>query len=168
MSILRINVVADLSQMINLRRYTNEHKDILLRVAAQTYLNFLRQSYLVRSGGGKGWASLKKSTIRSKRSRGIAENPSAIMRESDLLYTMLDKQVTPTKVFVGYIRNRSHSRGSKTVFELVKIHATGAAKNLSVRSIIELPDGRTRNRMINDIKQEYDKILRANQRRRRR
>lgn len=161
---LRLNIVASMSNLINVQRYAKHNRSTLVEAAAQRYVNFLRSSYIRRSAGGGGWPGLAESTIKSKESRGIAENPSAILRESDTLLDLLDAQQTSDGYEVGYFDDSTHSRGHISIFELVEVHTYGIGKNLPERPIIVDPDGRTESRMRDDILKSYNKVIRANRR----
>lgn len=159
---IRVNVIADVSQLLNVSRFAKTNQPILLNTAAIRYLQFQRKRFLALSAGGGEWPKLKRSTIKRKARRGIADNPRAILREYDALLSGLGFKTIGKKIFVGFTRNRPHPRG-KSVFQIAKIHTKGLGV-VPVRRVVGLPDSGLRIKMIDDIRTTYNKIIRANRR----
>lgn len=160
---IKVNVIADVSQLLKIDRFSKNNQPILLNTAAIRYLQFQRKRYLALSAGGGEWPKLKKVTIQRKKRRGIAENPRAILREYDTLISSLGFKTIGRKIFVGFTRNRPHPRG-KSVFQIAKIHTKGLGR-VPVRRVVGLPDKALRIKMVDDIRTTYNKIIRANRRR---
>lgn len=154
---IKLNVTADIGQLIRVNRYAKQNQAKLLDIAANRYLRFLRNRYRALAAGGGDWPELAESTVTSKFARGVAEDPEAILREYDVLLNSLDKKVVGGKTFVGYVKDRKHPRGN-SVFRLVVIHASQR------RKIIVLPGSAVRRKMIEDIKKEYAKAARQERR----
>jgi len=92
---------------------------------------FLRKRYRKMSAGGGEWPDLAQETKDSKRSRKIATNPDAILREGDALYNALNYRVWRKSVQIGYAgrgTGKRHPRSKKTIRELASIHARGGGK----------------------------------------
>lgn len=157
---IKINVEVDLGHLLAVTRYAEKNRPVLLRTAANRYLRYLEQRYL-RLG-----PPLRPSTVASKKSRG-SDTPSAVMRESDHTRTQLSTKVVGQQIFVGYVRNSAVNRPSskiKSTFVLVKLHRTPHASN-PARPIIVQPSDGIKRRMVDDIKNDYNKLIRRFRRR---
>lgn len=151
MSILTINIVADLRKVLNVSRFSRRNQPVLTKTAAQHYVNFLRERYLINSAGGGDWPGLKEETIKRKERRGIAEDPSAILRESDTVLESLGIRTRGQLVYAGFVREKDHPRGP-SVNQLVIIHST-------TRRIIILPSNNVRRKMAESARKEYNKLI---------
>lgn len=159
---IKINVEVDLGHLLAVTRYAERNRPLLLQTAANRYLRYLEQRYL-RLG-----PPLKDSTIASKKSRG-SDTPEAVMRESDHTRSQLSTKVVKQQIFVGYVRNSKVNRPSKkigTTFALVKMHRTVHAGGLNpARPIVVQPSEGVKKRMVEDIKNDYNKLIRRFRRR---
>lgn len=158
MSTLRLFVDANLSQYIKVNRYAQNNQPLLLRTAAQRYVQFLQRRYIALASGQGAWPKLKRSTVLRKIRRGIADNPRFILREYNVLMNEIGLAIRGKQILVGYNRNRSHPRGSN-VFFLVQLHANGNSR-LPKRQIVVYPDRATEKRMVEDIKDSYNRQIR--------
>lgn len=164
---LKINVVLDLKELLLVDRYSKKNQPELLNQAGNRYLQFLRNSYIAKSSGRGAWSPLSEKTIERKEQRGIADSPHWILREYDHLLYSLDIKQKGKELFVGYVRDRTHLSGRITIHKLVKIHSLGAKKGkwkLPARPIIVLPNNSLRKKMVEDVKKVYQKVIRANRR----
>lgn len=161
---IKVNVIADLSKVLTVSRFSKNNQPILLQTAANRYLQFLKKRFIRLSAGGGEWPKLKKVTRDSKRKRG-APNPRAILREFDELLSALSSKILGKKIFVGYVRNRKHTR-AKSVFHLAKVHTKGIPSKSGpvVRKVVGLPDTKTRNQMTIDIRNTYNRLIRSRRR----
>lgn len=159
---IKVNVIADLSKVLTVSRFSKNNQPILLQTAANRYLQFLKKRFIRLSAGGGEWPKLKRITVLRKRRRGVADNPRAILREYDALLSALQSKILGKKVFVGFTRNRSHPRG-KSVFFLAKIHTRGS-RTIPSRRVVGLPDTKTRNQMTIDIRNTYNRVIRSRRR----
>ena len=155
---LKLNVRLDLSRLLNVDRYQKSNQPKLLDIAADRYLRYLRNRYISLSAGGGEWPDLTDSTIKSKAWRGIADNPSAILREYDLLLNSMGKVIRGKEIYVGYTSNRQHPRGI-SIFQLVRIHSKGEGR-VPKRRVIGLPNQQTLKNMVNDVRSRYNRIIR--------
>lgn len=154
MTKIRLNVTTDIRSLINIQRYAEKNRPLIVRTAANRYLQFLRNRYISLSAGSSSqWMPLALSTVLRKIRRGIADDPTAILREYDVLLNSLNLKVNGQITYVGYTSDKKHPRGP-SVFFLVIIHAdTG-------RRIIVLPSESVKKRMVDDIRKDYNKIVR--------
>lgn len=165
MTRLVINVTADLKPLLNVHRYAEKNKPIVLLTAAQRYLRFLQRRFISLSAGGGEWPELKQSTIERKERRGVSGNSEAILRESDELLQGLGLKFVHDTYHVGYVQNKQHWRARGTIF-LARIHTKGLGI-VPVRRVIGRPSNTVRRGMTTDIRREYQKIIRRARRARR-
>ena len=146
-----------LKDALNIVRFAEQNRALLLRTAAERYRDFLVNRF--RSGGAGSWEPLAPSTIRSKKSRG-AKRPEAILREFDQLFTSIEIEETEEGTEVGYINDAAHRRG-RSLLEVVEFHhETGKV----LRPIIVEPSVSTKERMIADIRKTYYREYRKRRR----
>lgn len=157
---IRLNVIADLSRVLNVSRYSKSNQLTLLQTAASRYLQYLKNRFIRLSAGGGEWPKLKRITIQSKKKRG-ASNPRAILREFNELFGAIKARRLGSKIYAGYVRNEPHTR-SKSVFFLAKVHTKGTPSKSGriVRKVVGLPDTKTRKKMVEDIRNTYNRIIR--------
>lgn len=148
---------------MNVNRFQERNRPTLIETAAYRYLKYLRNRYIALSSRGSTWPPLKQVTIYSKTQRGIADKPEWRLREYDILLNAMDIKVIAKRTYVGFVRNRRHPRGA-TIFELVRKHSTGEGK-LPVREVLGLPSRQTAKRMAQDVRDQYNRIIRRNRRR---
>lgn len=163
MSSVRINLVADLSRVMNVGRYSNRNKPVLLRTAANRYLQYSRKRFIALSAGGGEWRKLKRVTVLRKLQRGVADNPRAILREYDILLGAIDSKEVGDKIYIGIVRNRSHPRGG-TIIKIAKIHTKGNSR-LPARRVISGPNTSTLKKMVVDVRDSYNLLIRRQNRR---
>jgi len=159
---IKLNVNIDLSKVMNIKRFEQKNQPLLLSTAAARYEQFLRNRFIRNSRGGGQWVSLAASTIKRKEQRGIADRPELILRESDLMLDSIGTKVVSGTTFVGFVRDRAHTRKIR-LLRLVRIHTIGGPK-LPSRKVVDYPDSNTRMKMVDDIKDQYNKQLRKNRR----
>lgn len=163
----------DLTQIFQLKRFSDKNRPILLRVAAQRYAKFLRNRFISLSAGSSRdgqWRNLVERTIKRKERR-LAKNPHYILRETDQLLNSIRARSREQEYIVGVFDNTPHIKVEPndpdiTILELVKIHQ-GIGKrspHIPIRPIVVLPNGRVQRQMVNDVRKEYDKIIRKNRR----
>lgn len=167
---LKLNVVVDLAPLLNVKRYTDANRQVLLEVAADRYLKFLKK----RHYGGANWVTLRPATIKRKRIRqlkyGTPANPNWVLRETDTLVDNLEKKATKNGYDVGHVVDRIHpstpdrigknGKGRRIrISRLVRIHTAGDS-SLPPRPVIEPPRPDTRKRMVADVRSAYDKVIR--------
>ncbi len=158
MAKLKINVVVNLKPLLNVQRYAAKNKPVLLNTAANRYLQYLRNRYLSLSAGSGEWLPLQYETVKRKERRGIADNPTHILREYDAILSSLNILIKDKQTYVGFVRDKRHPRGLR-VFQLVRIHAEGL-RGLPKRNAIGIPPQRTLKQMVDDIRVIYNKIIR--------
>lgn len=161
---LTINVAIDISPLMNVNRYVKKNQSTLLKTAANRYLTYLRNRYISLSSGSGEWPPLAESTIKRKKRRiqqgyGTA-NPESILRETDTMLDTLGIRTRGKYVYVGYVREKPHPRGP-SVNQLVNIHANGGVY-LPSRNAMASPNNSTRIRMVEDIRDQYNKVIRQN------
>lgn len=165
MATIKLNLIADMKPLMSVDRFQKQNQPTLLQTAVQRYVQFLRNRYISLSAGGGEWPQLADSTVASKESRGIAENPEAILRESDTMLEALSYRKIGNKLFVGIVHDEDHPRAESVKF-LAKIHTAGSPKRkLPKRIVVSGPDNRTRKGMVKDIRDQYNKLIRQNRRR---
>lgn len=152
-----INIVIDLRPLLDVTRYATKNRPTLLKVAGKRYVSYLRNRYFAMASGGGDWPPLQESTIVRKERRGWANDPDAILRETDTLIDSIGTRTRGQYVYVGFVRNSGHPRGP-SVLELARIHQEGTA-TIPFRQIIVEPNSRTKRQMVEDIKKEYNKII---------
>lgn len=158
---VRIDIIADMKPMLNVYQFAEKNQPIILEIAAKRYLQYLRRRYIAQSAGGGGWEDLKESTIESKRKRNVADNPEWILREYDIVLNSLGIKNTPKRVYVGVVKSTQHPRGNNSI-EIATIHQVG--EGLPARQIIPKVENSIRKKMVDDIRKQYDKVVRANRR----
>lgn len=164
MASIKLNMIADFKPLMSVDRFQKQNQPVLLQTAVQRYVQFLRNRYISLSAGGGEWPELADSTVASKTSRGIAENPEAILRESDTMLASLSYKKVGNQIFVGIVNDDDHPRAESVKF-LAKIHTRGSPKKkLPARVVVSGPDNRTRKRMVKDIRDQYNKLIRQNRR----
>lgn len=159
---VRIDIIADMKPLLNVYRFAEKNQPILLEVAAKRYLQYLRRRYISQSAGGGGWEDLEDSTVDSKEARRVARNPNWILREYDLVLKSLGIKNTPKRVYVGVVNSEPHPRGNTTI-EIAKVHQKGTDL-IPRRVIIPKVENTIRRKMVDDVRKEYDKVIRANRR----
>lgn len=165
---LKLNVVVDLAPLLNVKRYSDANRPVLLEVAATRYLKFLKK----RHYAGGGWARLKEVTIELKKWRqlkyGTPANPNWVLRETNTLVKNLEKKATKDGYEVGHVVDRVHpstpdriaKQGRRLrISRLVRIHTLGEG-GLTPRKVIDPPNAELRKRMVEDVRTAYDKIIR--------
>jgi len=154
--ILKIDVTIDISEYLNIMRYAEKNRRILVELAAERYQQWLIRRFLSLSGGGGHWTELKQSTVDRKEREGLVENPNWILRETGSLLDNITMEDTEDgSITVGYNdEDAEHERSVMSIGELVRHqYAEG-------RDAIAEPDSSTRRRMAADVKKEFDKIVR--------
>jgi len=160
---ITINIIIDLKELMNINRYTEKNRTVLLDTAANRYLKYLKTRFISFSAGRGDWDPLKPDTIRIKTKRGVRGNPSWILRESDTLLNSLGIKKETGRIRVGLTRYRAHPRFNGTSIMLRKIHQYGDGV-VPQRIIVPVIASNTRRQIVDDIKKEYNKIIRANRR----
>lgn len=159
---IRINVAADLSRVLNVNRFAEKNRPAFLKEAGKRYVRYLRQAFIARSSGG-GWAPLKQVTIDSKKRRGLASNPDAILRETDQLLDAITWKATDYGIEVGFVIDAEHNERGGTIFGIAQAHTDGAPeRHLPSRPIIISPSPSVQRAMIEDIRANYYKAQRKN------
>lgn len=162
MTNLTINAVINLKPLLNVNRFQEQNRPTLLKVAGNRYLKFQRSRFIANASGGGSWAALARSTIQAKTRRGIAADPEWILREYDVLLNELAIKVQGKQLLVGYVRNRSHPSG-KSVYFLVRVHTRGTSR-IPSRKVISEPTQTVLRGMVQDIRDEYNKVIRRERR----
>lgn len=157
---LTVNIILDLKGLIEVDNYSKKNQPTLLRTAARRYVTYLRERFLALSAGGGEWPELEESTIERKERRGWAEDPYAILRESDTLFNSIGHRTRGKYVYVGYNRQEGHPRAPSVTF-LARLHSDGG-RFMPARVPVKPPDASTRRRMADDIIKEYNKLIRKN------
>lgn len=165
---LKLNVVVDLAPLLNVKRYSDANRPVLLEVAADRYLKFLKR----RHYSGANWVPLTSETIRRKRFRqlkyGTPANPEWVLRETNTLVENLEIKATKHGYDVGHVVDRIHpstpDRVKKNgrrirISRLVRMHTTGDG-NFPPRPVIEEPNAETRRGMVADVREAYKKVIR--------
>ena len=78
------------------------------------------------------------------------------------VFNSMGSKIIGNKTYVGYVRNKRHPRGLM-VFKLVSLHNRGSG-NLPSRQAIGLPNRLTGKRMAEDVRDQYNKIIRRGKR----
>lgn len=156
---LTINARAFLEPALKVQRFKD--KPLLLKTAAQHLLNWLRE----RHEAGANWEELKEVTIERKSRRGVAQNPEAILQETESMINTLSIRTRGERVFVGFPRDRAHQRTEDRVTnpinvnELVRIHSNGNVF-LPIREVLGTPSNKVRADMVQLVQKEYNKLIR--------
>lgn len=162
MTTIRLNVITTIRPVINVNRYAEQNKPIILNTAARRLSRWQQNRFISFSAGGGDWAKLAASTILRKTRRGVASNPEWILREYDELFTSFGFRNINGALVVGITNNKSHPRGS-TTFVIARVHQGGLGR-VPVRRIVILPPKGILKQMNSDIRAEYNKIIRRNRR----
>lgn len=171
-----IYVVIDLSQFYAVKRYAEKNRPILLKTAAQRYQDYLKRRFRAYSARGFGWLELSKRRLREKERdqfRTGVRRISWILRETDQLLNAIEVKPDRDQYMVGIVKNKTH-RGFKIVrgrevsnnigmARLAEIHQFGRG-HVPARPFMVLPNRSTQLRMVRDVRDEYNKIIRANRR----
>lgn len=163
MAKIRLNVVVDLANALNIKRYSQNNKPKLVETAANRYLQYSRNRYISLSAGGGEWPGLKLTTVARKIRRGIADDPTAILRESDTILNELQVKIIGKVTYVGIFSNRMHPRGP-AITKLALIHTVGTIL-IDARPIVVSPPNQVRKRMVDDIRTTYNKLIRQQRKR---
>ena len=162
----------DLSPFLNVKRFAQKNRPTLLKVAAERYAKYLKNRYIQMAAGRGDWLPLTERTIENKTRRSAipdgAKNPYWILRETDDLMLSIKARQRNQSYVVGYVENRLHKKLTPddrdiTLLELIKIHqGITPQPRTPVRPIIVLPDRRTNRKMVEDVRDEYNKVIRRN------
>jgi len=151
---LRIDVTADVSEFINIMRFAEKNRPLLLRTAAERYLRWMTKRFVAFSAGGGHWPELKETTILRKEARAEAINPYWILRESDNLLNNFSIKEDDDGIWVGYHGDEpDHSISSESMIWLVEHHA------VDNRDAVAPPDRATKRQMTEDIRKEFRKVV---------
>lgn len=162
--LLKLSVITDLKQLLNVQRFAKSNQPVLLNAAAKRYVQYLRNRFISLSSRPGTWPKLAESTIKRKIRVKVAVNPKWILRESDTMLNSLGIRTRGNQVLAGFVRDRPHPR-AKSVNYLVKLHSHIIESKLPYRPAIGSPNNATRKRMTEDIRDEYNRVIRRNKKR---
>ena len=93
-------------------------------VVGNRVTQFYKNRYRQRAAGRGSWAALQVSTIERKKRRGVASNPSAILREGDDLLQSLSFRIESDRLRIGFLTRARHPRSKLTKRQLASLHMT--------------------------------------------
>lgn len=138
----------DMHEAMEFTRRLRKNKDRALRMAAEKVLAWQRERFLKNMQGEGDWSELASSTIRAKKWRGIAPEPSWILYETGTLFRSLGVKRTQPNQFqgyryiVGFVNTNEPApetyRG-KTVQRIAFYHHRGVGRNPQRELMVEPP-----------------------------
>lgn len=145
---------------MNVDRFQRQNQPTLISTAAERFARYQRSRFISLSSRPGQWAKLKDSTVERKERRGIADNSEWILREYDVMLNAIGVKIIGKRTYVGFVRDRRHPRG-KMISQLVRIHSLGL-RNLPIRKPLGLPNRSTMRKMVEDVRDRYNRIIRQN------
>ncbi len=167
-------IMLDLKEVLQFTRIVRTQKPALLKAAANRFARYTRQRFISLSGKGGGeWPKLHPTTVSRKEARGIAQNPSWILRESDTLLKSLGAKPKNDYYIVGIVKpalkppptymkvvkrtRRKVTYKAITTGQLARFHHFGRGNNPR-RPIFTKPNTNMRKQMTEDVRKELRKL----------